>query len=153
MILNPKNFVGWQHIFESGLITRESCFDCHYTNLNRVSDYTIGDFWDAKGLRPDLKSNEGTSILLVNTEKGENILNSIRNNVNLWPVTEDEYMQPRLNSRTVMPSEYTVFWKYYFENGFTKAYSIFLPKKTFRGMVRNIKNRLLNIYKTRIVNK
>ena len=36
------------------LFTRECCFDCQYTNLDRPSDFTIGDFWDFEEKRPDM---------------------------------------------------------------------------------------------------
>lgn len=48
-----------------------SCFQCRYTNLNRVSDITIGDFWGAEVEEPEAYNPEGTSAVLVNTEKGE----------------------------------------------------------------------------------
>lgn len=126
-ILNPKGFVGWQHIFESGLITRESCFDCHYTNLNRVTDFTIGDFWDIGNLRPELRSKSGTSILLVNTEKAQTILNHLRDSLYLWPVTESEYLQPRLQEPSKRPNKYDDFWDLYHSKGFKASYNYFFP--------------------------
>lgn len=126
--LNPKGYLGWQHIYESGLITRESCFACPYTNLNRVTDFTIGDFWDIRGLRPELKSREGTSVLLVSSAKGEALLDRIAQAADLWAVTEDEYMQPRLQETTEKPAKYDAFWATCTKKGFGKAYARFFQK-------------------------
>ncbi len=121
-VLNPRNIVGWQNIFESGFITRECCFDCQYTNLNRVTDFTIGDFWDSHHLRPDLMSKEGTSVVLVNTEKAVELLNKIYNTIDLWPVFENEFLQPRLQNCTKKPEKYDEFWRFYFRKGFRRTY-------------------------------
>lgn len=51
------------------MINRPSCGVCQYANLNRVSDFTVADFWDDDKKRTDIYSKEGTSLLLVNTEK------------------------------------------------------------------------------------
>ena len=141
---NPKGIVGWQRIFESGLVTRESCFDCHYTNLNRVTDFTIGDFWDTQNLRPELKSKEGTSILLVNTEKGLSILDAIKQQAMLWPVSIEEYMQPRLNSRTEEPINYNQFWSIYRKKGFNQTYKKYWKRK---NIIIRILSRVNNFLK------
>jgi len=92
---NPMEFTCWQDIFESRRISRDSCFACRYTNFDRPGDFTIGDFWDNDNHRPDLKSPEGTSVLVVNSAKAAQILEAIRPDVELWDVDRDAYMQYR----------------------------------------------------------
>ncbi len=64
--------------FLTGLFYRNSCYQCHYTTPERVSDITLGDYGDHSG---DYKSMEGRkrllSMITVNTEKGHQVLNSI----------------------------------------------------------------------------
>jgi coenzyme F420-reducing hydrogenase beta subunit len=143
-ILNPPSIKGWQTIFESGLITRECCFDCHYTNLNRITDLTIGDFWDSNCLRPDISSKEGTSILLINTERGNRIFNSIKDSVQYWKVTENEYMQPRLFTSTAAPKKYKKFWNHYYKKGFQNTYYLFFVHKS---LITRIASKLIKILK------
>lgn len=57
---------------------RTVCSRCDYANLQRVGDITIGDFWGIKEKRPDLYDNLGTSLVIVNTIKGKNILNEMK---------------------------------------------------------------------------
>jgi len=92
---NPPEFTCWQDIFESRRISRDSCFACRYTNFDRPGDFTIGDFWDNDNHRPDLKSPEGTSVIVVNSSKAKEVLESIKEDVQLWEVEREAYMQYR----------------------------------------------------------
>ncbi len=74
---NPYYF-----FFDSGNSYRESCYTCKYANLNRISDFTIGDFWGIE--RSNITSPEnlakGVSLIIVNSEKAERILQLVRSN-------------------------------------------------------------------------
>ena len=60
---------------------RKSCYSCSYRNLYREGDITLGDFW---GIDESLNDGKGTSLILVNSLKGEKLLEGIKNNVNLF---------------------------------------------------------------------
>ncbi len=64
--------------FLNGLYSRPSCYDCKFSNLNRVSDITLGDFWGVQSFYPDLYDNKGTSIVLVNSPKGKKLINELK---------------------------------------------------------------------------
>ncbi len=49
-------------------IYRESCYSCEYANLNRVGDFTLGDFWGAEGLNIPFNVEKGCSLVLLNNE-------------------------------------------------------------------------------------
>ncbi len=81
---NPKNFVYplskdfYMMGFLKALYYRDSCYTCPYAKPERGGDMTLGDFW---GLKvpiggPDRKSS-GTSLVLVNTAKGEKLFSEI----------------------------------------------------------------------------
>lgn len=65
--------------FFNGVIFRESCYTCKYANNKRFSDLTLGDFWGLKSLI--IRDRTGVSLVLKNTEKGEAILNKIKNDI------------------------------------------------------------------------
>ena len=48
-------------------IYRESCYSCEYANLNRVGDFTLGDFWGAEGLNIPFNVEKGCSLVLLNS--------------------------------------------------------------------------------------
>ena len=60
--------------FLGGHISRESCYRCPFSSLVRPGDITMGDFWGYQATRPELRHDEGLSILLVNTEKGKELI-------------------------------------------------------------------------------
>jgi len=57
---------------------RKSCYSCHYANTNRHSDITVGDFWGIEKYDAALNDNKGTSLILVNSMKGLDILEHIK---------------------------------------------------------------------------
>lgn len=64
--------------FLKGEAYRDSCYQCPYAKAERGADITIGDFWGILQTRPDLNEKidieKGVSCLLVNTEKGVEIV-------------------------------------------------------------------------------
>jgi coenzyme F420-reducing hydrogenase beta subunit len=64
--------------FLSGSIARESCYTCQYSSMNRPGDITMGDFWGYQKKRPDLRHDQGLSLIIVNSTRGERILNELR---------------------------------------------------------------------------
>ena len=63
--------------FLSDLYLRPSCYYCPTKELKSGSDITIGDFWGIEHIMPHLDDDRGLSCLMVNTERGQNLINSI----------------------------------------------------------------------------
>ena len=60
---------------------RENCYNCHYTNYNRVSDITLADYWGINQIHPEFYSEKGNSLILVNSAKGETVIKRIGENI------------------------------------------------------------------------
>lgn len=56
------------------LYLRPSCHHCQYKTLPRISDMSLGDFWGIGNFDPTLDNDKGTSVVLVNSEKGRSLL-------------------------------------------------------------------------------
>ncbi len=65
--------------FLRNVFLRRSCYHCMYRTSDRVSDLTIADYWGADSLCPEMFDNKGTSIVLVHSAEGQNILNTLSN--------------------------------------------------------------------------
>ena len=66
-----RNFLDiWFQGFKKALFKCKACSSCHYVGAKRISDFTLCDFWGIERLDPTLKSMEGVSLVLVNSEKG-----------------------------------------------------------------------------------
>lgn len=56
---------------------RDSCYNCSFKKKNRISDITLADFWGIENILPEMDDNKGTSLVIVNSEKGQELLNKI----------------------------------------------------------------------------
>lgn len=87
--------------FFDHLLINESCYSCKYTNLTREGDLTLGDFWGIENYDTKLDDNKGTSLVLVNTDKGRNILDNCKSKflaVKDLPIQHAIKHNPRLHS-------------------------------------------------------
>lgn len=75
-IYNPSYFNGFQH----NLYLRESCYQCQFAKLERVADFTVGDFWGIEEICPRMNDNIGTTLCITNNSKADNVLNKIKHN-------------------------------------------------------------------------
>lgn len=64
--------------FLSGDIYRKSCYTCKYANTKRVGDFSLGDYWGVEKLHLTLNTQGGCSLLLINSDKGNRLLQSIQ---------------------------------------------------------------------------
>lgn len=64
------------------LCNRPSCHNCPCKNLRSGSDVTIADFWGVDTQLPGMDDDKGTSLVLVNTEKGAESFAAISHVVN-----------------------------------------------------------------------
>lgn len=58
-------------------ISRYCCYDCAFSKKDRVSDITIGDYWNVRESEPGFNADKGVSAVLVNTTKGEKLFDMI----------------------------------------------------------------------------
>jgi coenzyme F420-reducing hydrogenase beta subunit len=56
--------------FLNGDTYRECCYECKYACGSREGDYTMGDYWGIQKAHPEIKTRNGVSVFLVNSERG-----------------------------------------------------------------------------------
>ena len=69
--------------FLCGMFYRESCYQCHYARPERVSDITIGDYWDREKRVNLDNADRGLSMVIVNTQGGQHLLDECSSMVNV----------------------------------------------------------------------
>ena len=52
------------------MYTRPSCYNCQFKGFPRISDITLADFWGIENYSSELEKNLGTSLVMVNSQKG-----------------------------------------------------------------------------------
>lgn len=67
-----------QGFISTHAFARPSCYECKFKGFPRIADITIGDFWGAeKNVGKEYDNDLGTSIILINTEKGSEFYKSV----------------------------------------------------------------------------
>jgi len=72
----PLDKSTYLQFFLKNLCLRESCYHCE-AKTSRSSDVTIADFWGIEKLYPELNDDCGISLLIVRTEIGKRLADSI----------------------------------------------------------------------------
>ncbi len=138
--------------FKNYLIFRESCYDCQYSTLQRVSDITLADFWGIE--KYDFKANvdAGVSMIITNTEKGQEAFEAIRDKTEWksFPVQYGVDSNHCLTHTTKKPAKRDEIIKEFADNGYEqtakkhfgcspvyKAYWLIPPK--VRNIIRKIR--------------
>lgn len=76
--------------FLSDISLRDSCFDCKAKKYNRLSDITLADYWGVQNLEPEMHDGKGTSLVIINSKKGNELFNKIKNKTKNKETNMDE---------------------------------------------------------------
>lgn len=124
-----------KQIYYGHYATRPSCHNCEFTNINRISDITIGDFWGIEDCSPSFEDKLGVSLLLLNSNKGESCWNLIKDKTEYLEETISNCKQPQLYKPTKASQDRDSFWDNYYKYGF-----LYISKKyTNYGRINRIK--------------
>ena len=63
--------------FLGNIILNKSCSDCKFNKIPRVADITLADFWGADNYDVTLNNKKGLSVILINTEKGHELIKNV----------------------------------------------------------------------------
>ncbi|MEI6856497.1 Coenzyme F420 hydrogenase/dehydrogenase, beta subunit C-terminal domain [Psychrilyobacter sp.] len=142
---------------EGPLFLRPSCHECKYKTLPRYSDVSLGDFWGIEKIKKHLDQDKGTSIFMVNSEKGRELLEKISKNL-IYEKTsvKDIYLgNSALTISAPLTEKRGEFFKRYLEEDFSDLVTELLKpslskriKKTLRKfrILRFIKKLLKMVY-------
>ena len=67
--------------FVKDFYLRPSCYECKYKTLHRESDITLADFWGIEANAPELDDNKGTSLIFLNSDKGKEYFERIKEKI------------------------------------------------------------------------
>ena len=73
----------WYKGFLEGVINRMNCYQCPYARAERVADITMADCWQIYKLNPKYDDRKGTSLVLVNSEKGKQLFQELHSQMKL----------------------------------------------------------------------
>lgn len=109
-VINSKVF---PTLFTKWLILRPSCHQCPYKDVMHPGDVTLADFWGIDKAVPEFDDNKGVSLLLINTDKGNEFINKVKSDLNIKESCIEHAMQRSFISSCEKPEERKKFWKDY----------------------------------------
>lgn len=126
-LFHPQKNI-YANVFYSNIALAPGCDGCRYNTLDRAGDITLGDFWGCR-VYPEIEINEnGTSVLLINTEKGRRLLERCKEKMFLREVEKEVAIanNPPLYKHTQINPLTKVFCKCEEKFGFIFSYILCL---------------------------
>ena len=79
--------------YHTNVFCRPSCYECQYKGFPRIADITIADYWGIERVDKNLDNNIGTSMILLNSKKGEAYFENVKDRLE-WEETPFESILP-----------------------------------------------------------
>lgn len=128
---NGNNFVvngiytqsSFYNAFKKYLIFRESCYDCRYSTLQRVSDITLADFWGIEKYDFDGNVDKGVSMVITNTPEGQMFFDAIGHSMvsKEFPIEYGIESNHCLTHNTTKPRSRDIIIEELAKNGYEKT--------------------------------
>ena len=138
----------YNKVFYDCCTLRPSCYVCPYATIKRKTDMTIGDFWNIEKTIPDFYDTNGNSLILIHTNRGEELFENIKHDLNYRLSNVGECIQNNLREPTAASKSRDKFWRDYYKKGIdyvmrkygTTSYSKRIKNKInklFGGVLQN----------------
>ena len=140
---DQSNFTkGYLH---TGVYCRPSCYDCKFKGYPRISDITLADFWGIENIDKSMEKNLGTSLVMINSQKGEAYFEKVKQKINYIqvPFKSIEAGNRSLNLSVAPPK---VDRKQFFED-LDKMSFIQIADKYIKESSPNLKKKIKNLLK------
>lgn len=82
--ISPFNDSYYYYYYLQNNISRMSCYSCKYSCTDRIGDITIGDYWNIQNIRPDIIPDDGISVILASTDRGNELLDALQDRLDLY---------------------------------------------------------------------
>lgn len=137
-------FIGY---LQSGNFARPSCYECPFKGFPQKADITLADFWGIEKIDVSMDQDKGTSLVMINSDKGQRLFDSIKNEIEWRPFTMDDARKgnPAMDGslKAVKPNREALFDdldKMPFEKVAAKHFPLPTLKKKIEKRLRPLKN-------------
>lgn len=139
--------------YHTNVFCRPSCYACQYKGFPRMADITIADFWGIEKVDKSLDNNIGTSLILINSNKGAAYFNKANASLEWRECKFESILKGNLALTTPLskPSiNRDAFFKDLDVLSFSSVVEKYFPlrkKKSMKSRIKNILRRLYKLYK------
>ncbi len=133
--ITPFNDSYYNLYYMENCVSRYSCYSCPYATQKRVSDVTIGDYWNIDEKLSLNEYKDGMSVALINTEKGNELFSEVKNKLRFYKSDLEHAVKGNgnLKAPNKMPEKREYIYKSIRENGYENTvkdyckFSYFVP--------------------------
>lgn len=129
----------YYYYFLEGSIYRDSCYHCEYANMDRVSDFTLGDFWGIERLHVEFDIEKGCSLVTTNTTKAKEIFSELYMNSKEVSIEDAIKYNTQLIEPTKKPASRKNRLKEYECDTYDEIDSIFLKERKRERLAAKLK--------------
>lgn len=137
-------FIGY---LQYGNFARPSCYDCRFKGFPQKADITLADFWGIENIDKTMDQDKGTSLVMVNSDKGMQLFDAIKPNIVWKEFTFDDAKagNPALTSslKAIRPDR-EAFFKAINTMPFEKVANKFFPMPTKKNKIKGKIHRILH---------
>lgn len=109
-------------IFLFNKCLRPACHSCAFKDISRQSDITLADFWGIRSVCPEMDDDKGTSLVLLNSSKGEEIFEALKEKMNCKEVEFEKAVKHNpMIKRSARPFERKRFMNDFKKRPFAKV--------------------------------
>ena len=132
--------------FLKNVYLRESCYQCKYKQLHRISDITMADYWGVQDVCPQMDDNKGTSAIFIHTPRAKKVLSCLSDNLLLKNQEIDDILacNSMMTQSVAMTSKRKRFFFYFSYLSFGMAKSAidkdWIVKRLYGKFKRLLKN-------------
>lgn len=146
----PREASSYMIHYLKGNIFRENCYSCSLSATKRVSDFTLGDYWEIETEHPEfvtktkpaISLRRGVSCILANTIKAKSFVENISSEMIMHEVTLESVAahNDNLLSSSKKGSGRDDFLVTYSEKGYSAIETRYRNKVGKKMLIYNIKN-------------
>lgn len=148
---NGKSYYGVSMVddfrrgYHTNVFCRPSCYACQYKGFPRIADITIADYWGIEKVDRNLDNNIGTSMILLNSKKGEIYFEQIKDKLEYKETPFESILPGNIALRKPIEQakiDRKQFFKDLDESSFEEVTNKYFPLTTSKspGLKRKIKN-------------
>lgn len=144
----------FMQLFLKNYSLRPSCYYCEFSKLPRVADISLGDFWGVENKYKEFMDDQGTSLILINNNKGKQLFNKIKENIYYKENCDLEYAirnNPCICNSVEMPEKRKEFFENLDKMEFNELSKKYLPRENILKKVFVKSMNYLSIIKRKII--
>ena len=133
--------IPYYKMFGSRDCFRKSCYCCSYNTIERVTDFTTGNFWGIDKMTSDFDTFNGVSMVLINSMKAQKIFGEIENCF----IVKNMSIQDAIRANDALihtckyPRKRDKIYKDWHKNGFLEMYKKRYTEKLSSKIIFNLK--------------